>query len=173
MAGNWTLHLPTQWSRQTFRNLSACFCCRSLCIVASFLFIGWWWREQGINTSSARNGRRGCKGGESAFSATFLGFKIFFVKQYIVISWTACMLQEVDIPYTSSLGLFEENILWNGFINTHPIDEPMWVFFITLFEIRKWKSVIMRNGRSQRSRNCQHWKHLMHLTHFKCVVFSD
>merc|ERR1712083_23873 len=33
--------------------------------------------------------------------------------------------EEVDIPYTSSLGLFEENILWNGFINTHPIDEPI------------------------------------------------
>merc|ERR1712037_126266 len=29
----------------------------------------------------------------------------------------------VDIPYTSSLGLFEENILWKGFINTKPIDE--------------------------------------------------
>merc|ERR1711936_1018773 len=33
--------------------------------------------------------------------------------------------KEVDIPYTSSLGLFEENILWKGFINTQPIDKPI------------------------------------------------
>merc|ERR1712032_1612437 len=32
---------------------------------------------------------------------------------------------EVDIPFTSSLGLFEENILWKGFINTQPIDKPI------------------------------------------------
>ena len=31
--------------------------------------------------------------------------------------------QEVPIPYTSSLGLFEEDIVWKGFINTDPIDD--------------------------------------------------
>merc|ERR1712001_114393 len=34
-------------------------------------------------------------------------------------------VKEVDIPYTSSLGLFEEIILWKGFINTQPIDKPI------------------------------------------------
>merc|ERR1711944_98339 len=31
--------------------------------------------------------------------------------------------EEVPIPYTSSLGLFEEDIVWKGFINTDPIDD--------------------------------------------------
>merc|ERR1719222_143077 len=33
--------------------------------------------------------------------------------------------EEVAIPYTSSLGLFEETISWKGFINTQPIDKPI------------------------------------------------
>merc|ERR1711936_296763 len=33
--------------------------------------------------------------------------------------------EEVAIPYTSSLGLFEETISWKGFINTQPIDKAI------------------------------------------------
>ena len=31
---------------------------------------------------------------------------------------------EVEVPFTQTLGLFEEEVPWKGFINTQPITEP-------------------------------------------------
>ena len=132
MAGNWSRRLKPDCSKPTFRILSACFCCRSVSTgAAASFYVGRWEQRRiyRIYTSPASSGRRWCERGGNSLS-----LPTYFSMSHIKVDWICqlfcylsfsndLMLQGVDIPYTSSLGLFEENILWKGFINTKPIDE--------------------------------------------------